>query len=132
MTSRLPRTTFNRSGLVRILSETLPEPLDPNYDFGERLGQWLDFSDALALFSALNSRAGAPSTVPGKSDSAARPLYDQLSRVRQNLTESIIHDGVFSSEAAASDSLSRCRKPRRKVPRIMRTITATTWRTSVT
>ena len=100
MTSRLPRTTFNRSGLVRILSETIPEPLDPKYDFGERLGQWLDFSDALALFSALNSRAGAPSTVPGKSDSAARPLYDQLSRVRQNLTESIIHDGVFSSEAA--------------------------------
>ena len=58
MTRGLLRTTFNRSGLVRILSGTVPDAIDPKYDFGERLGQWLDFTDALALFSVLNSGTG--------------------------------------------------------------------------
>lgn len=100
MTRGLTRTTFNRSGLVRILSETVPDANDPQYDFGERLGQWLDFTDALALFSALNSATGATSAAPANRNSAARPLHDQLARVRRNLSESIVNDGVFSAETA--------------------------------
>ena len=52
MTRGLQRATFNRSALVRLLSEVAPETSDPKYDFGERLGQWLDFSDALTLSPA--------------------------------------------------------------------------------
>ncbi len=100
MTGGLRRTTFNRSGLVRILSETIPDAIDPKYDFGERLGQWLDFTDALALFSALNSTAGTASAVHSNADAAAAPLHAQLARVRRNLSETILNDGVFSSEAA--------------------------------
>lgn len=100
MTSRLPRTTFNRSGLVRILSETIPEPHDPKYDFGERLGQWLDFSDALALFSVLNSGTEGTSAAHANTNSAAQSLRDQLARVRRQLSESILNDGVFGTEAA--------------------------------
>ena len=92
MTRGLKRATFNRSALVRVLSDTLPEVPDPKYDFGERLGQWLDFSDALTLYSVLNTEAGSATPVP----TANIDLSDQLARVRRNLADSIHHDGVFS------------------------------------
>lgn len=96
MTRGLQRATFNRSALVRVLSDTLPEVPDPKYDFGERLGQWLDFSDALTLFSVLNTEAGSGAPVA----SANADLPGQLARVRRNLSDSIHHDGVFSPEPA--------------------------------
>jgi hypothetical protein len=96
MTREFHRATFNRSALVRVLSDTLPEVSDPKYDFGERLGQWLDFSDALTLFSVLNTEAGSGTPVSvGNSD-----LTAQLARVRRNLSDSIHNDGVFSTEPA--------------------------------
>lgn len=101
MTPGLQRTTFNRSGLVRILSENTPEPIDPKYDFGERLGQWLDFADALALFSALNADAArtAPSPTSGVATHVT-PLPAQLERVRETLSAAIRNDGVFSKGSA--------------------------------
>lgn len=98
MTRVLQRATFNRSALVRVLSNTLPEVPDPKYDFGERLGQWLDFSDTLTLYSVLNAEAGsaAPSPV-GLTD-----LPGQLARVRQNLTDSIHNNGVFSADSTST------------------------------
>ena len=98
MTNGLLCTTFNRSGLVRILSETAPGAIDPKYDFGERLGQWLDFSDALALFSALNRGAWTVPLAPVSGQ--ASTLHEQLARVRRNLSESIVNDGVFGAEPA--------------------------------
>lgn len=99
MTRGLQRATFNRSTLVRVLSDTLPEAIDPKYDFGERLGQWLDFSDALTLFSVLNTEAGSGMSVRP----ADAELSAQLDRVRGNLSASIHNDGVFS---AAPNGLS--------------------------
>ncbi|NTV71778.1 MAG: DUF3348 domain-containing protein [Azonexaceae bacterium] len=94
MTRELQRATFNRSALVRVLSDTLPEVPDPKYDFGERLGQWLDFSDALTLFSVLNTEAGSGTPIA----SATSDLPAQLARVRSNLGDSIHNDGVFSAD----------------------------------
>jgi len=96
MTRVLQRATFNRSALVRVLSDTLPEVPDPKYDFGERLGQWLDFSDALTLFSVLNTEAGSNTSVA----QATSDLPAQLARVRRNLSDSIHNNGVFSPEPA--------------------------------
>lgn len=96
MTRGLQRATFNRSALVRVLSDTLPEATDPKYDFGERLGQWLDFSDALTLFSVLNTEAGSGAPIPtGNSD-----LPAQLARLRSNLSASIHNDGIFNHDPA--------------------------------
>lgn len=95
MTRELQRATFNRSALVRVLSDTLPEVPDPKYDFGERLGQWLDFSDALTLFSVLNTEAGSGTSIT----SANSDLQAQLARVRRNLSDSIHNDGVFSADS---------------------------------
>ncbi len=96
MTRGLQRATFNRSALVRVLSDTLPEVPEPKYDFGERLGQWLDFSDALTLFSVLNAEAGGRAPVAA----ANGDLPAQLARVRRNLSDSIHNDGVFNPEPA--------------------------------
>ncbi|MDE2442512.1 MAG: DUF3348 domain-containing protein [Betaproteobacteria bacterium] len=100
MTGGFSHATFNRSGLVRILSETIPDTIDPKYDLGERLGQWLDFTDALALYSALNSSAGASSAIQINAKSSTRLLNDQLARVRRNISESILNDGIFSAGTA--------------------------------
>lgn len=96
MTCRLQRTTFNRSGLVRLLSDAVPEVTGPKYDFGERLGQWLDFSDALALFSALNQTAGTGTFT--LSSTLAGPLTVQLQRTRAQLSAAILADGVFGND----------------------------------
>lgn len=98
MASGLQHTTFNRSGLVRILSETIPDPVVPKYDLGERLGQWLGFTDALALFSTLNSQTGAVLAARPGTHPTAKPLQEQLARVRQSLSESVLNDGVFSPQ----------------------------------
>ena len=98
MTSGLKRATFNRADLVRILSETVSNPIDFKYDFGERLGQWLDFTDALALSAVLNSQPAA--TAGAAAHPAAPELQAQLARVRRTLGKAIANDGVFTAESA--------------------------------
>lgn len=97
MTRGLQRATFNRADLVRILSETVSNPIDFKYDFGERLGQWLDFTDALNLSSVLNHRSGA--TTDACRHPAAAELQAQLARARHSLSKAISHDGAFGHEA---------------------------------
>ncbi len=96
MTRELHRATFNRSALVRVLSDTLPKAPEPKYDFGERLGQWLDFSDALTLISVLNTGAGSSTSV----NTVDSDLPALLARLQCNLSDSIHNDGVFSHEPA--------------------------------
>lgn len=96
MTRELHRATFNRSALVSVLSDMLPEAPEPKYDFGERLGQWLDFSDALTLLSVLNTEAGMSTSVR----TADSDLPAQLARLQRNLSDSIHNNGVFSPEPA--------------------------------
>ena len=85
----MQRATFHRSALVRLLSETHPQLPDPKYDFGERLGRWLDLSDAMTLFSVLGSEAG------DGAHRADNELPEQLHRLSRTLSEAIEHDGVF-------------------------------------
>ncbi len=93
MTREFQRATFHRSTLVRILSDTHPQLPDPKYDFGERLGRWLDLSDAMTLFSVLGAEAGGRASAP-LSDC---DLPEQLQHLRHSLTQAIHHDGVFTS-----------------------------------
>lgn len=99
MAAESPRTTLNRAALVRILSDTVPEAIDPRYDLGERLGQWLDVTTALTLYSALNPRAASQPGTPSGSQVTANALQEQLAKVRQQLSDNILHDGVFRAEA---------------------------------
>jgi len=96
MVRGLQHATFNRSALVRVLSGALPEVPALNYDFGERLGQWLDVSEALTLYSALAPRAGGGAAGGSVNDD----LPEQLARVRRHLSDSIKADGVFNAPPA--------------------------------
>ena len=96
MARGLHHATFNRSALVRVLSGTLPDVTGPKYDFGERLGQWLDISDALNLYSLLNTQTDTSMAVwPAGGD-----LSEQLARLGRHLRDSINNDGVFNDEPA--------------------------------
>ena len=58
MTRALPRAHLHSSRLVRFLSENaLLEAVQPSEDVGQKLGDWLDFRQAIALHSLLNPEA---------------------------------------------------------------------------
>ncbi|MFT3757934.1 DUF3348 family protein [Thauera sp.] len=109
MTQGLPRTRFNSAGLVRTLAElAVADAAEPRQSFAERLGAWLDFKEALALYAALNSTAaGAPE---GRSAKAAPPaavaMREELARVRGDLAQSIaaVDAAPASGTSLAADS----------------------------
>ena len=70
-----------------------PEIAESKQPFAERLGQWLDLSDAMALFSALGGASSAPKATP--TSPAFDKLRGEVDRVRSNLADSIRTDGVF-------------------------------------
>lgn len=95
MARDLPRTSFNSSRLVRVLSDlAVAETADSKQPFAERLGQWLGFTDGLALFSALNAGGGDTAARPAAAGSAARAARAEFDRVRTTLTDSIAADGL--------------------------------------
>lgn len=91
MTRALARTNFNSSRLVRYLADLgLAETTAPGHAFAERLGLWLDFNDALALYSVLNPGAAGSALPPSGVDAVAREtLSEVFARVRTNLAHSI-------------------------------------------
>ena len=70
-----------------------PEIAESKQPFAERLGQWLDLGDAMALFSALGGASSAPKATP--TSPAFDKLRSEVDRVRDNLTDSIRTDGVL-------------------------------------
>ena len=89
-----PRTSFDSSRLIRALSDLVsPAAPPPGQSFADRLGQWLDFAAAIALFSALNG----PTDAAGGPATAEHPaLRDEFARVRGALLDSINTDGVLT------------------------------------
>lgn len=88
-----PRTGFDSSRLIRALSDLVStDPADTRGSFADRLGHWLDFSDAIALFSALGGSTGAPR---GGTPVGAQALQAEFARVRATLADSIHVDGVL-------------------------------------
>ena len=76
MTRSLPGTNFNSSRLVRFLAElSIVDAAESKQAFAERLGQWLDFADAIALHAAHGSaaaqRSGAESSTALANEFAA-------------------------------------------------------------
>ena len=96
MVQGLPRTSFNSSRLVRVLGDlAVTDVAGSKQSLADRLGQWLDVTDAITLFSALNGSAGsaahAPGRVPAKADGA---LHEEFARLRRALMDSIGTDGA--------------------------------------
>ena len=89
-----PRTSFDSSRLIRALSDLVStDAAPPRQSFADRLGQWLDFADAIALFSALNGSTDAA----GSPAAAEHPTPgDEFARVRGALLDSINTDGLLT------------------------------------
>jgi hypothetical protein len=96
MAQALPRTSFTRSGLVRALADLAAEDVPASrQSFAERVGQWLDFKDALPLYSVLNAGTSTASA-PRPATPADAALREEFARVRAVLAESIVANGVFT------------------------------------
>lgn len=95
MTQGSPRTSSHSARLIRVLADlAVAEAPESRQTFADRLGLWLDFTDAIALFSVMGSGAASvPKAAPAPSP-AAQTLRDDYARVRTGLEESIALDGL--------------------------------------
>lgn len=101
MTREVPRTRFHSSKLIRILEDlAMADIPDSRQSFGERLGQWLDFKDAISLYSVLH---GDFSEITGRSNAKAEvcSLHDELARVRSSIVEAIRVDNQLDANKVA-------------------------------
>jgi len=81
MTRALPRAHLHSSRLVRFLTENaMIEAVQVQGDVGQKLGDWLDFRQAIALHGLLNHEPQAPSSVPAHQRRAALMTPEALSR----------------------------------------------------
>lgn len=71
-------------------------PSPSKQSFTERLGQWLDWTDAIALAAAL-SREAVARPLNDRSAAAAQTVADELVKVRNQLADAIMADGLFGS-----------------------------------
>lgn len=91
MTQALPRTHFNTSRFVRLLTGlTVADAGEIKQDAAERLGQWLDVNDAIALYTAHGARSPTLSnTSPSENFAASAALEREFVRLRTNLAQTI-------------------------------------------
>ncbi|WP_263461291.1 DUF3348 domain-containing protein [Thauera sp. Sel9] len=83
---------------MRALAElAVADAVEPRQSFAERLGAWLGFKDALALYPALNSSTAAATAALAAASPAANAaaLRAELARMRSGLAE-----GIAAADAA--------------------------------
>lgn len=87
----MARTRLNSSRLVGVLADWAgAEVAESRLPLGDRLGQWLDFKDAIALYAVLNEPlAERPTATAGAADAA---LLDDFTRLRGELLASLDGD----------------------------------------
>jgi hypothetical protein len=111
MTRALPRASLYSASLVRFLTENaMLAPARQAEDVGQKLGDWLDFRQAIALHGVLN-----PETAPHQPSAATPPhvrrmaliapeaLARHVDKVRAQLVESITRGAPAGSGLARID-----------------------------
>jgi hypothetical protein len=106
MTRPLPRAHFNSSRLVRFLTENaMLDAVRGADDVGQKLGDWLNFRQAIALHAMLNPEA--PTEQPAHLRRAALMTGEALSRhvekIRAQLEQSILQGAPSGSGLARID-----------------------------
>lgn len=91
MTRDLPRPNFHSSQLIRCLAELdLLDVAEPASDFAAGLGQWLHFTDAIALASVHESgMATFAAQSPALREAAGARLAAECERIRAFMANSI-------------------------------------------
>ena len=111
MTRAQPRASLYSASLVRFLTENaMLSPARPTEQVGQKLGDWLDFRQAIALHSVLHPEPAnaphskaLPATAPRQSLVAPEALARHLSQVRAQLVESITQGAPAGSGLARID-----------------------------
>jgi hypothetical protein len=99
MTRALPRTNFHSSRLIRCLADLdLADAIGPGHAFAEKLGLWLDFTDAINLFSAHN--ASAPDLPMRTQSLKGIAPGDEVARLRTSLAQAITKSCSLSQSKA--------------------------------
>ncbi len=98
MAQALPLSSFTSSRLVRVLADlAVAEVAEGRPSVAERLGQWLDFTDSIALSGVLSGALAGGGAVRGAAPAAGlATLRADFARVRHFLAESIVNDGVLN------------------------------------
>jgi hypothetical protein len=111
MTRALPRASLYSDSLVRFLTENaLLAPVRQAEDVGQKLGDWLDFRQAIALHGVLNPETAAnaqatplPAHVQRMALIAPEALAQHVDKVRAQLVESITQGAPAGSGLARID-----------------------------
>lgn len=111
MTRALPRASLYSASLVRFLTENaLLAPARPADDVGQKLGDWLDFRQAIALHGVLNpdttsetQNTTLPAHVQRMALIAPEALAKHVDKVRAQLVESITQGAPAGSGLARID-----------------------------
>ena len=100
MTRVLTRTHFHSSRLLRTLTDlSAVEVQAPGMAFAEKLGLWVDYTDAIALYAVHNANAAVPGgkradgQVEEKVDQQAHKqvdIADDFARIRASLERQIV------------------------------------------
>ena len=100
MAQATPRPRLNSSRLTRFLADlAVADVTEGKQSFAERLGLWLDWTDAIALSAAMNAGGGKPDTLP-RPPLSADVLAADVARVRRELAESMTTEGVSAGGKA--------------------------------
>ena len=96
-----PRTPLHSQPLVRLLAALdpacAPAAAPAQASVGERLGTWLDWTDAIALSQALNQPPSQP-LAPAQPGASSRGAM-ALASVRDDLRRAILQDPVFQPDS---------------------------------
>ena len=89
------RTAFSGPTLIRLLARlTDVEFTESRQSLSDRLSQWIHWTDAIALSTALN---GNPPAVPSGARALSSAEENECARVRTTLTNAIVGNQVFAT-----------------------------------
>ncbi len=92
-----PRTAFGGPTLVRLLARLVDANVPASaQSLSDRLSQWLGWTDAIALSTALNASPPAPRVPAGGARSFGSAEEALCANVRGALTKAIANDGVLA------------------------------------
>ncbi len=112
------RSHFNRSALVRQLAGWLPASADaPRQDMAERLGDWLNVADAIALHS-LHQTLPSVTTRRAAVKTGVAEARAELQRLRATLSQAIttpMHPPVDATDTEFAPHHQRCLDQQRRM-----------------
>jgi len=95
MLQALQRTAPSGPALIRLLARFADADVpEPRQSLSDRLSQWLGWTDAIALSSALT---GAPPSVPATARAFGSAEEAECARVRASLVKTITGDSAFAA-----------------------------------